>query len=270
MTETALRLKVANAALAHRGENEADGTFKQIIDRYNEIRPLPVGYRMKYSDPWCAAFVSAVGAECCLIEIIFPECSCERMIALYKRVDRWQEDDNYNAQIGDLIMYDWEDSGIGDDRGEADHVGLIVAVTPYAFTVIEGNSSDAVQTRVVQRNSRYIRGFCCPDYASKCGSSSQPSAEPISTPAPAPSTQPPQATTFSMELPLLKKGSRGSAVKSMQGALIAHGCGCGPDGADGVFGDNTAAALRKYQSVHGLPVTTVCDMATQKSFWGVS
>ena len=66
--------KTASAALAQArewiGRNEADGTHKGIIDVYNGHTPLARGYRVKYTDAWCATFVSAVAIKCGLTEII--------------------------------------------------------------------------------------------------------------------------------------------------------------------------------------------------------
>ena len=79
-----MRQKVVEAARAWLGLRESDGSFRQIIDVYNTITPLPRGYRMTYSDAWCAAFVSAVAQRCGLTSIIYPECGCDPMIQLYK------------------------------------------------------------------------------------------------------------------------------------------------------------------------------------------
>ena len=92
------------------GYNELNGSHKKIIDVYNTIRPLPVGYRMPYDKDWCAAFVSAVAQQCGLTDIVYPECGCERMINLYKAKGFWQEDDAYVPKPGDLVFYDWGDS----------------------------------------------------------------------------------------------------------------------------------------------------------------
>lgn len=53
-------------------------------------------------------------------------------------------------------------------------------------------------------------------------------------------------------LPTLKRGSSGWAVASAQGALIAHGYSCGPDGADGDFGYNTRIAVTRFQTENWL------------------
>ena len=81
------------------GWSEVNGKFKAIIDLYNTQKPLPVGYKMKYTDEWCAATVTAAGMQAGLSDIILGECSCSRMIALYKAKGRWMEDDAYRPDI---------------------------------------------------------------------------------------------------------------------------------------------------------------------------
>ena len=71
------------------------------------------------------------------------------------------------SQEGDLILYDWEDSGTGDNLGAPNHVGMVAGVTGNTIRVIEGNKGEAVARRTLAVNGRYIRGYCLPDYASK-------------------------------------------------------------------------------------------------------
>lgn len=170
MTELELRQKAVAQFKAWLGYSEADGRYRQIVDIYNAIRPIPVGYTLQYSDEWCAATVSAVGQALGMTDVILPECSCPRMIALYDARGQWVEDDAYVPQIGDIIMYDWQDTGAGDNRGNPDHVGMVAAVNGTALTIIEGNNGNAVACRTLQVNGRYIRGYCLPNYASKATS----------------------------------------------------------------------------------------------------
>ena len=58
-------------------------------------------------------------------------------------------------------------------------------------------------------------------------------------------------------LPELARGSRGWPVVTLQGALIAHGYSCGPDGPDGDFGYNTQNAVCRFQRDSALPVDGV-------------
>ena len=66
----------------------------------------------------------------------------------------------------------------------------------------------------------------------------------------------------SVSLPVLSEGSMGIAVKIMQELLIGAGFSCGPDGADGDFGPNTARALKRFQSARELAADTVCGKET--------
>lgn len=170
MTEAELRNKVVSAIRGWLGYSEANGKFKAIIDLYNTQKPLPVGYKVQYSDEWCATTVTAAGMAAGLSDIILGECSCSRMIALYQAVGRWQESDAYRPQPGDIIMYDWQDTGAGDCTGAPDHVGIVEKVVGNTITIIEGNKGEAVARRTLTVNGRYIRGYCLPDYASKAES----------------------------------------------------------------------------------------------------
>lgn len=170
MTEAQLRNDVVNVMRGWLGWSEKNGKFKKIIDLYNTQRPLPRGYPVKYTDEWCATTVTAAGMAAGLHDIVYGECSCGKMVALYQAAGRWQESDAYRPQPGDIIMYDWQDSGKGDNTGSPDHVGIVEQVVGNTITVIEGNKGEAVARRTLSVNGRYIRGYCLPDYASKAES----------------------------------------------------------------------------------------------------
>ena len=53
------------------------------------------------------------------------------------------------------------------------------------MTIIEGNCDNAVKLRQIAVNARFIRGYGCPDYASKADGE-----EPIPAPAPTQTTKP--------------------------------------------------------------------------------
>ena len=156
--------RVVEHARAWLGKNEADGSHKEIIDIYNAHLPLARGYKVKYTDSWCATFVSAVAIELGYTDIIPTECSCQRMIDSFKAINRWIEDDAHEAKPGDIIFYDWQDDGKGDNTGWSDHVGVVESVSGGIISVIEGNYNDAVKRRALSINGRYIRGYGVPDY----------------------------------------------------------------------------------------------------------
>ena len=167
MTENQLRQKVVSIMTGWLGYKESNGTHKKIIDIYNNHKPLAVGYKVKYTDAWCATTVSAAFIKAGLTDIAPTECSCPRMINLYKKIGRWQEKDTYTPKPGDIIMYDWNDNGVGDNQGSPEHVGLVVSVSGNTIKVIEGNKNNAVEYRTLAVGGKYIRGYCLPDYASK-------------------------------------------------------------------------------------------------------
>lgn len=171
--------KVVEQAQAWLGRKEGSSGHKEIIDIYNAHKPLARGYKVKYTDAWCATFVSAVAIKLGYTDIIPTECGCEKMIELFKKLGAWVENENRIPNPGDIIFYDWQDNGTGDNKGNSDHVGIVEKVTSGKITVIEGNydggaanRTDGVERREISVNGRYIRGYGVPKYDKEV--SSQP------------------------------------------------------------------------------------------------
>lgn len=284
MTENELRARVCAQAWSWKGRREADGSHREIIDIYNRITPRPRGYKLQYTDAWCAGFVSAVAQACGLTAYIYPECGCGPMIELYKQHGRWMEDDAYLPQPGDVIFYDWQDSGSGDNRGQPDHVGLVYAVKGDLITVIEGNISDRVDTRTLFVDNRYIRGYGLPDYAaaaSAINAHEDPEDEPPTeavilepitdpgtpelVPVSGSDTPAQMRTTCTVTLPVLRSGAEGVDVIALQLLLIGRGYGCGPWGADGDFGPVTYGTVTRFQRARGLEVDGVVGPETWRA-----
>lgn len=156
------------------GLKESNGSHKKIIDIYNTIRPLPRGYKLQYYDAWCAGTVSAAAQACYATDIIPAECSCPYMITHAQKMGIWVEADNHVPAPGDIIMYDWQDSGSGDNRGGADHVGVVENVFGNDMTIIEGNYSNSVKRRTLKVNGRYIRGYIVPKFDADSGIEDEP------------------------------------------------------------------------------------------------
>ena len=129
MTEKELRQSYVNAAVSYLGCKESNGSHKKIIDLYNSHKPLARNYAVKYTDSWCATFVSAMAIKTGLTDIIPTECGCGQMIQLFQKLDAWEENDAYRPSTGDVIFYDWDDNGVGDDTGWPEHVGIVVSVS---------------------------------------------------------------------------------------------------------------------------------------------
>lgn len=165
MTEFEARGLYVNTTKSYLNFSEASGKHKQIIDLYNSMSPLPRGYKVTYTDAWCATFVSAMAIKCKMTDIIPRECGCYYQVEAFKKMNRWMENDAYRPQAGDIIYYDWQDNGVGDNTGVPDHVGIVCSVSEdNIITVIEGNYSDTVKYRYIKVNARNIRGYGLPDY----------------------------------------------------------------------------------------------------------
>lgn len=254
MNEKELREKFVNKAIEHIGSNEGSSKHKYIIDTYNKIVPLPAGYKVKYTDHWCATYVSAMASLCGLLDIIPAECSCDRQIALAKKMGIWEENDSYVPQAGDIILYDWQDNGIGDNKGNSDHVGIVVSISNGKIKVIEGNIKNTVGYRTIDVNGKYIRGYICPKFDSKTTIKETITEK--------------KESMCNVELKVLNQGSKGDCVKALQILLIGYGFSCGSSGADGSFGPATLSAVKKYQKTKGLSVDGSVGPKTWKSLLG--
>lgn len=162
--EAQKRMDYVLSAEKYTGRKEADGSHKEIIDRYNAHEPLAQDYQVTYTDSWCAAFVSAAAIDCGITDIVPAECSCERQIGLWQALGCWEEKDTYIPEPGDLIYYDWDERRLGDSRGWADHVGIVAGVRWPFLKVIEGNRKDSVSYHYVIMGHPQIRGFGLPDF----------------------------------------------------------------------------------------------------------
>lgn len=184
MNVSEVRKKFAARAAAYVGVKGGTETHHAIIDDYNRHKPLARGYAVKYTDAWCATFGSKIAIETGYTDIIPTECGCDAQIKLWQNMGRWCENDAKVPEPGDYIYYDWDDNGVGDCTGSADHVGIVESCDGHTITVIEGNKSNAVGRRTLKVNGRYIRGFGVPDFSKKATASSTP-AKPATPAQPA-------------------------------------------------------------------------------------
>lgn len=176
------------------GTKEGSKGHKQIVADYNKA--CDKGRKMDVTTPWCAGFVGAVAEETGNVladGIGVPvDCSCGKMIDKAKAAGIWNESDDYTPREGDIIIYDWKDNGKGDDTTGHDHTGIVTSAAAKSFVVTEGNKSNAVGTRRVNVNAKYIRGFICPVFADEV----QPAPAPVPTPEPTPAPVPDAGTTY--------------------------------------------------------------------------
>lgn len=141
------------------GFSEANGKFKQIIDTYNNIKPLPQGYKLQYSDEWCCGGLSAMFFMSNAIDLVHGgECSCLRLVNLSKANGTWKG--RTTPKKGDVVLYTWNGS-------TPQHIGLVRSVSNASINVIECNISETVGTRNINYSDSKIYGFMRPNYSTK-------------------------------------------------------------------------------------------------------
>lgn len=120
---------------------------------------------------------------------------------------------------GDIVFFDWSGS-----RSECDHVGIVYSVGSDSIVTIEGNTGgdggEGVHKKT--RARKWISHNFRPKYDG------------------------PEAL-LSVNLPLLKMGSTGGAVKTVQRLLVALGYKLPRYGIDGDYGAETAGAVVRFQ-----------------------
>lgn len=162
-SEKQLRRKVINTAKKYVGIKQWCSQHKKLVDLFNTVKPD--GARMTYDAPWCACFASAVEIEALgsvgarrICPLSF---NCGTIVSRSKEMGTWVENDNYIPEEADWILYDWQDTGRGQNTGIPDHVGIVESVKDGIITVIEGNKGTTKQCarRRLNVGGRYIRGF---------------------------------------------------------------------------------------------------------------
>ena len=147
---------VLNTAKSYVGTQQGDAKHKDLIKKYNAVKPLPVGYPMKTTDDWCAVFVTVIGDLTKTSKYIGRECGVQRFIAIFKNKGIWRG--LAKPIAGDIVVFDWQ------KNGWADHIGFVEAINGNTITTIEGNTSKCVARRTYPWNDWRIAGYARPKY----------------------------------------------------------------------------------------------------------
>lgn len=226
--------KIVQIASGFLGTREGSPEFRKIIDLYNEKVAKVYGcYRMKYTDPWCAAFVSLCAALAGITDFPF-SAACQPMYKWGLSKSRYQK----NPGDGWLVLYDWDCDGV------ADHVGIVEGYDTSKIYTIEGNTSDSCARRIYSRSNGSVMGFVRidgPDTGDKTEENTV--GEIVVNDAPVIS-----------KIGVLRKGSKGAFVSALQWLLVGRGFSVGRYGCDGDFGDDTRAAVMGFQALAGIAV----------------
>ena len=145
--------------------------------------------------------------------------------------------------------------------GEIGHTGIVVEVTDSTIVTVEGNSSDQVKKNTYNRSNSYIAGYGHPLYGE---------SDPMPV-TPTPAEETPVTVSCKVDLPQLKNGAEGTAVKNAQILLIDKGYYCGGplragrETADGEFGPTTEKSVKSFQTKRNLTADGIIGSDTWKA-----
>lgn len=218
--------------------------------------------------PWCAAFVSWVADRAKATAIIPKHAYTPSGAAWFQSRKQWSR----TPKVGSIVYYHWT------GMTRISHVGIVEAVnSDGSWVAIEGNT-DVTGGRTggkVMRQRRTslgtLGGFGHPAYSGVV--STNPPTATLQASAVTAAESPTAAPAYPG---LLKRGSKGEGVRTMQTRLKRHcdgaGYGTGSNFADGDYGPGTESAVRWYQTArHGAPFNLAVDgqvgPATWASLW---
>ena len=247
LAEVGYREKASNASLDDPQTNAGSGNWTKYA---RDLAAAGYYNGNKNGYAWCECFVDwcfykAFGADGQRIQCQTGDlgAACIYSMQYYKQQGRC----DMTPRPGDQVFFY--------GGGTVGHTGIVTAVSESSITVVEGNSSDRVQTLTYRRGDSRIAGYGHPWYE-KAGESSGKEKEGEPTPALTPGPAPQYCTVC---LPLLKRGSAGTAVESAQLLLIHRGYNCGGrknllgrELPDGDFGPATEQSVKAFQTAQAL------------------
>lgn len=141
--------KILEIAESYNGIYEGSEAHHHLVDFYNTLSPLPRGYHLKYSDSWCAAYVSVVMRRSGILEFPY-ECG---VFELYKKlIKKGCVVQGRFPMPGEILFF------------KSSHVGIVNGWIQNNFTVstIEGNTSDMCAHRRHNLLHKNILGWASP------------------------------------------------------------------------------------------------------------
>ena len=211
------------------GTHEGANNKTKYGDEMHALQPR----NMDKNAPWCGAFVDWVILQTCrrfghgadlARKVLCGDFDdyTYNSVALYKKAGRWTQ----TPHRGDQIFF-----------GGSGHTGIVVSAAGGIVNTIEGNKSDAVRRCSYSIHSPSIIGYGRPRYDLIGGT---------------------VTNEEEIDMPQIKKGSKGKAVKILQIIL-------GNLSVDGSFGPATQTAVLAFQKNHGLEADGIVGPKTWKA-----
>ena len=239
--------KASNSKLDDKTANAGSANYTKY---WRDVYPQYQG------QPWCACFISWCFMKTFGKDVAtkllkhWPYTYCPTMATLFKL--------NANPKVGDVVIFY--------RSGEFKHTGLVVSVSGDKFWTIEGNASGASGITpnggAVVKKSYYnsqLPGtkFCTPDYSIVTQTNAPSSSTSNNS-----SSSTSSSGTSSSTSTLLRKGSKGQAVKELQEKLNKLGYGLT---VDGDFGSKTESAVISFQKKYKLKIDGIVGNETRNA-----
>lgn len=256
MTVDQAKMKLLAWVQSQLGTRESGNNWNKYAEDPNMTKLL--GWYAQ-NQPWCnifcnAAFISVFGLEtgsAMIYQTIGSGSAlCKASAQFFKDHGAFTN----SPEPGDIVFFY--------SRGDINHQGIVMRVSGGTVSTIEGNSSDAVSSRNYRSGDSSIAGYGRPKWSLAASTSLSAS---VTKPKEANKPQSEQYVTI--KVPVLKLGSKGNAVASLQGVLLANKIPIGSSGADGEFGPMTALALKTFQSRNGLTADSICGKNTWEALY---
>lgn len=249
MTQQEAIAKVITLAQSEIGYREGDNNYNKFAEDERFYRWY--GWKPQYQ-PYCDVFVdwlfmNSFGLDAAMQMTYQPmgrgSALCRTSAQYYKKNNAWYG----TPQVGDQVFF-YAD-------GEINHTGIVESVGGGLVCTIEGNTSDMVARRRYALNASSIAGYGRPKWSAVSDAPAQTSTSTV--------------VTYVIELPELKQGNTGDAVKSAQLLLTGRGCDVGWYGADGDFGPATYNAVCRFQRRNNLDEDGIIGGRTWQALLGV-
>lgn len=285
-----LRDDVVKAAKSQIGVCEPSGD-----DVYLKWFNKTTGSSLPMNASWCACFTSWCLRKASVPTSVFgnfAQCSVALSWAKSKKIFYYRNT-GHRPSPGDLIFFDWD----GDSK--PDHIGIVESTTVNSVKTIEGNTKggatvDGVREKIYSATSKSIYGYICLQYGDSVAS--KPKATIKDVQSYLVSTYKASIKIDGIWGPLSKKAlirsiqsevnkqtksnlvvdgiwgakskaafpdvslrNKGNLVYLLQACLIVKGYGIE---LDGVFGNDTFAAVKDYQSENKLTADGIVGQNT--------
>lgn len=206
-----------------------------VVARANYYKGMKATYKsFKSVGNWCLEFINQVLKDCGSTIELTASCTQAQKIAENKNL--WHRGTD-GIRDGDILFF----QGLDDTPHDYDHVAIVEKINGDYIHTIEGNTGSGdyrlsgINTYTYHKNREILGGYI--------------RTSDIVNTYNTPSTGDKHITC---EAVTLHKGCTGFLVTTLQTFLIISGCDCGIYGADGDYGDCTAAAVKKYQTLKGI------------------